>query len=95
MAWEHAAARCSASPLGFLPLPSNLMMDKITTMSKDKIGERIGRLDDADIVRLNQAGRRPPSAVLPQQRPNRRLEADQGLRRAGVTSPWLGMPKLD
>ena len=35
--------------------PSHLMVDKITTVSKDKVGERIGRLDDADIVRLNQA----------------------------------------
>ena len=35
--------------------PSHLMVDKITTVSKDKVGQRIGRLDDADIVRLNQA----------------------------------------
>ena len=34
---------------------SQLMVDKITTVSKEKIGERIGRLDDQDIVRLNQA----------------------------------------
>ena len=38
-----------------LRLLSHLMVDKITTVSKGKVGERIGRLDDADIVRLNQA----------------------------------------
>ncbi len=32
-----------------------LMVDKITTVPKSKIGARIGRLDDADILRLNQA----------------------------------------
>ena len=32
-----------------------LMVDKITTVPKSKIGERVGRLDDADIVRLNRA----------------------------------------
>lgn len=35
--------------------PSRLMADKITTISKSKAGERIGRLSDADILRLNQA----------------------------------------
>lgn len=35
--------------------PSRLMVDKITTVPKSKIGEQIGRLDDEDIVRLNQA----------------------------------------
>jgi len=34
---------------------SRLMVDKITTIPKSKAGERIGRLDDADLVRLNQA----------------------------------------
>lgn len=34
---------------------SQLMVDKITPVSKDKVGERVGRLDDADIFRLNQA----------------------------------------
>jgi len=33
----------------------NLMVDKITTVPKSKIGARIGRLDDEDVVRLNQA----------------------------------------
>lgn len=31
-----------------------LMVDKITTVSKTKVGTRIGRLDAEDIVRLNQ-----------------------------------------
>jgi mRNA interferase MazF len=32
-----------------------LKVDKITTVPKTKIGTRIGRLDDEDIMRLNQA----------------------------------------
>jgi len=35
--------------------PSRLMVDKMTTVPKSKIGGRIGRLDDEDVVRLNQA----------------------------------------
>jgi len=35
--------------------PSRLMVDKITTISKAKVGARMGRLDDEDLVRLNQA----------------------------------------
>ena len=34
---------------------SRLMVDKITTVPKAKVGERVGRLDDAEVVRLNQA----------------------------------------
>jgi mRNA interferase MazF len=34
---------------------SRLMVDKITTVPKSKVGQRIGRLDDEDVVRLNQA----------------------------------------
>ncbi len=34
---------------------SRLMVDKITTVPKSKVGERVGRLDDTDIVRLNRA----------------------------------------
>lgn len=33
----------------------SLMIDKITTVPKSKLGSRIGRLEDADILRLNQA----------------------------------------
>lgn len=35
--------------------PSRLMVDKITSVPKSKVGERLGRLDDEDVVRLNQA----------------------------------------
>jgi mRNA interferase MazF len=31
------------------------MVDKITTVSKTKVDARVGRLDDEDILRLNQA----------------------------------------
>jgi mRNA interferase MazF len=32
-----------------------LMIDKITTVPKSKVGARVGRLKDEDILRLNQA----------------------------------------
>ncbi len=32
-----------------------LMADKITTVPKSKVGKRVGRLDDDDVLRLNQA----------------------------------------
>lgn len=32
-----------------------LMVDKITTVPKVKLGAQVGRLDDEDMVRLNQA----------------------------------------
>ena len=32
-----------------------MMVDKITTVPKSKVGARLGRLDDEDILRLNQA----------------------------------------
>jgi mRNA interferase MazF len=38
-----------------LRTPCRLMVDKVTTVAKSKLGTRIGRLDDADIVRLNRA----------------------------------------
>jgi len=34
---------------------SRLMVDKITTVPRAKIGQRVGRLDDEDVVRVNQA----------------------------------------
>jgi mRNA interferase MazF len=53
------------APLFRLPVEPNernglraacrLMVDKITTVPKSKVGTRIGRLDDEDILRLNQA----------------------------------------
>src|SRR5882757_6448761 len=53
------------APLFRLPVDSNernglrspcrLMVDKITTVPRAKIGAHVGRLDDEDMVRLNQA----------------------------------------
>lgn len=53
------------APLFRLPVEPNernglrsaccLMVDKITSVPKAKVGDRIGRLDDEDLVRLNQA----------------------------------------
>ncbi len=34
---------------------SRLMVDKITTVPKERLAEPIGRLDDEDVVRLNRA----------------------------------------
>jgi mRNA interferase MazF len=34
---------------------SNLMVDKIATVRKERLAKRIGRLDDEDMVRLNRA----------------------------------------
>lgn len=38
-----------------LRTPSRLMVDKITTVPKSKMGGLIGRLDDEDMLRLNRA----------------------------------------
>jgi mRNA interferase MazF len=38
-----------------LRAPSRLMVDKFTTVPKDKLGSCLGRLSDEDILRLNQA----------------------------------------
>ena len=35
--------------------PCRLMVDKITTVPKTKIGARVGRLDDEDVVQMNRA----------------------------------------
>ena len=53
------------APLFRLPVEPNewnglcaecrMMVDKITTVPKSKVGARVGRLDDEDILRLNQA----------------------------------------
>ena len=34
---------------------SRLMVDKITTVAKTKLGSRVGELDDEDLLRLNRA----------------------------------------
>jgi len=38
-----------------LHVPSSLMVDKVTTVPRTKLGDRIGRMDDEDILRLNRA----------------------------------------
>lgn len=43
------------SPGNGLRALSHLMVDKIMTVPKIKVGGRIGRLDDEDMVRLNRA----------------------------------------
>jgi len=35
--------------------PSNLMVDKLTTVARTNLGEKIGRLGDDDMVRLGRA----------------------------------------
>jgi len=35
--------------------PCRLMVDKISTLPRSKLGRHIGRLDDEDMVRLNRA----------------------------------------
>lgn len=35
--------------------PSRLMVDKITTVGRSKLGTRVGRLSDEDMVRLDRA----------------------------------------
>jgi mRNA interferase MazF len=34
---------------------SALMVDKVTTVPRDKLGARIGRLEASDVLRMNQA----------------------------------------
>jgi mRNA interferase MazF len=45
----------SASEGNGLAAACRLMVDKLTTIPKGKLGRRIGRLDDEDVVRLNRA----------------------------------------
>jgi mRNA interferase MazF len=44
-----------AGPNNGLYAESRLMVDKITTMRRTKLGSQIGVLADADVVRLNRA----------------------------------------
>ena len=41
--------------LNGLDAPSRVMVDKIATVRRARLGVRVGRLDDDDVVRLNQA----------------------------------------
>lgn len=38
-----------------LRVVSRLIVNQLTTLPKERLGERIGRLDDEDMVRLNSA----------------------------------------
>jgi len=38
-----------------LSIASRLMIDKITTVPKARLGKRIGKLNEEDVVRLNRA----------------------------------------
>ena len=38
-----------------LRMPCSLMVDKITSVPRSKLGERVGRLADEDMVRLGRA----------------------------------------
>jgi mRNA interferase MazF len=38
-----------------LVAPCRLMVDKVTTVDRTKLGKKIGTLEDADMVRLNRA----------------------------------------
>jgi mRNA interferase MazF len=41
--------------LNGLEAPSHIIVDKVTTIPATKLGYRIGRLDDDDVLRLNRA----------------------------------------
>lgn len=43
------------SPANGLDQPSRLMIDKVMTMPRTSLRERVGRLADDDMVRLNRA----------------------------------------
>jgi mRNA interferase MazF len=43
------------SPFNGLRIPSQVMADKVTSVPRTKLGHRIGRLSDADMVRLDRA----------------------------------------
>jgi mRNA interferase MazF len=43
------------SELNGLQFPSRIMVDKILTIRKNKLGYRIGRLEDKDVIRLDRA----------------------------------------
>ena len=47
--------RVEPDELNGLRESSSLTVDKVTTVQRSKLGERIGRLDDQDMVRLSRA----------------------------------------
>ncbi len=38
-----------------LEKPSQIMIDKITTVSRSKLGKRIGKLEDSEMIRINRS----------------------------------------
>ncbi len=44
-----------ASDLNGLDASSRLMADKLVTVRRSRLGEQLGRLDNADMIRLEQA----------------------------------------
>ena len=47
--------RVDPSPRNGLRITCRMMVDKITTVPKSKVGVRVGRLSDEDILRLNRS----------------------------------------
>lgn len=43
------------SPTNGLSAPCRLMVDKMTTVARDRLGKRVGHLEDEDQIRLNRA----------------------------------------
>jgi mRNA interferase MazF len=43
------------SPANELRETSRLMVDKLTTVRRSRLGEQLGKLEDAEVVRLNRA----------------------------------------
>ena len=43
------------SPFNGLEQPSRLMVDKLTTIPRANLGDLVGRLPEADLLRLNRA----------------------------------------
>jgi mRNA interferase MazF len=74
-ATEAPLFRLAVEPNDRNGLRSNchLMVDKVTTVPKSRIGNRIGRLDSEDMVRLNQAIIVFLGLALPS-RPSKRLD---------------------
>jgi mRNA interferase MazF len=38
-----------------LAVPSRIMVDKVTTVRRNRLGTKVGMLDDANVLRLNRA----------------------------------------
>jgi mRNA interferase MazF len=54
---EAPLIRISVGPNGTIGIdrPSQIMVDKITTMPRVNVADHVGRLSDADLVRLDRA----------------------------------------